>query len=194
MRGTLQSMGGLREREVQRGRGTTSPDPKKQKKTRASKRTFSEVFLWELLEKKKPLRASKGHFSSKRLTEGPPPPVPRTPARPQGGSLWKKFQSFSNSPREYRWEPPRPSNSRHWKPLASGAPGLHALQFFGINFVLITLTLTPLIVFGINFKSVIGGLWGYTCTLEIALTLLNSFQINFAKITLTLVLVFELQM
>ena len=47
--------------------------------------------------------------------------------------------------------------------------------------VLITLTLTPLIVLGINFKSVIGALWGYTCTLEITLTLLNCFQINFPK-------------
>ena len=58
-----------------------------------------------------------------------------------------------------------------------------------------TLTLTPLIVLGINFKSVIGGLWGYTCTLEITLTLLNSFQMNFPQITLTLtlLLVFELQ-
>ena len=60
--------------------------------------------------------------------------------------------------------------------VPSGAPGLHALlNYFGINFVLITLTLTPLIVVGINFKSVIGALWGHTCTLEITLTLLNCF-------------------
>ena len=44
--------------------------------------------------------------------------------------------------------------------------------------VLITLTLTPLIVLGINFKSVIGALWGYTSTLEITLTLLKCFQIS----------------
>ena len=82
--------------------------------------------------------------------------------------------------------------------LPSGAPGLHALlNYFGINFVLITLTLTPLIVLGVNFKSVIGALWDCTCTLEITLTLLNCFQINFQKnitLTLTLLLVFELQM
>ena len=65
--------------------------------------------------------------------------------------------------------------------LPSGAPGLHAL-FYGINFVLITLMLTPLIVLGINFKSAIVALWDYTCTSEITLTLLNSFQINFQKI------------
>ena len=53
---------------------------------------------------------------------------------------------------------------------------------------MVTLTLTPLIVLGINFKSVIGALWGYTCTLEITLTLLNCLQINFPKITLTLTL------
>ena len=45
------------------------------------------------------------------------------------------------------------------------------------------ITLTPLIVLGINFKSVIGALWGYTCTLEITLTLLNRFEINFPEIT-----------
>ena len=64
--------------------------------------------------------------------------------------------------------------------------------------VLITLTLTPLIVLGINFKSVIRALWDCTCTPEITLTLLNCFQINFQKITLTLTLllanIFELQM
>ena len=70
------------------------------------------------------------------------------------------------------------------------------LNYFGINFVLITLTLTPLIVLGISFKSVIGALWDYTGTPEITLTLLNSFQINFQNITLTLtlLLVLELQM
>ena len=60
--------------------------------------------------------------------------------------------------------------------------------------VLITLTLTPFIILGIHYKSVIGALWDYTCTPEITLTLLNSFQINFPKITLTLLLVFELRM
>ena len=67
---------------------------------------------------------------------------------------------------------------------------------FVIISVLITLTLTPLIVLGINFKSVIGALWDYTCTPEITLTLLNCFQMNVQKITLTLtlLLVFELQM
>ena len=64
----------------------------------------------------------------------------------------------------------------------------HSLNYFGINSVLITLTLTPLIVLGISFKSVIRALWDYTCTPEIALTLLNSFQINLPKITLTLTL------
>ena len=80
--------------------------------------------------------------------------------------------------------------------LPSGAPGLHVLlDYFGI-FRLTTLTLTPLIVLGINFKSVIGALWGYTCTLEITLALLNCYQIHFPKITLTLtlLLVFEIQM
>ena len=38
----------------------------------------------------------------------------------------------------------------------------------------------------INFKSVIGALWGYTCTREMTLTLFNCFQIHFPKITLTL--------
>ena len=57
---------------------------------------------------------------------------------------------------------------------------------------MITLTLTPLVVLGINFKSVIGALWVYTCTLEITLTLLNCFQINFPKITLTLTLLLVL--
>ena len=52
--------------------------------------------------------------------------------------------------------------------------------------VLITLTLTPFIDLGINYKSVIRALWDYTCTLEIALTLLNCFKIKFQKITLTL--------
>ena len=47
--------------------------------------------------------------------------------------------------------------------------------------VSITLTLTPLIVLGINFKCVIGALWDYTCTPEITLTLLNCFQVNFQK-------------
>ena len=51
---------------------------------------------------------------------------------------------------------------------------------------MVTLTLTPFIVLGINYKSVIGALWDYTCTPEIRLTLLNCFQINFQKITLTL--------
>ena len=74
---------------------------------------------------------------------------------------------------------------------------------------MITLTLTPLIVFGIIFKSVIGNWLGdqlkeicispplrldvpppmdYTYTPEIALTLLNCFRINFQNITLTLTL------
>ena len=59
-----------------------------------------------------------------------------------------------------------------------------------------TLTLTPFIVSGINYKSVIGALWDHTCTPEITLTLLNCFQINFPKITLTLtlLLVFELEL
>ena len=77
-----------------------------------------------------------------------------------------------------------------------------------------TLTLTLLIVFEINFKSVIGNcffgpisgvcegnlhlsypalgcapLWDYTYTPEITLTLLNCFQINFQNITLTLTLI-----
>ena len=47
--------------------------------------------------------------------------------------------------------------------------------------VLITLTLTPFIVLGINCKSVIGALWDHTCTPEITLTLLNCFQINFPQ-------------
>ena len=83
------------------------------------------------------------------------------------------------------------------KTLPSGGPGLHALlNYFGINCRFDYTYTYTLIVLGINFKSVIGGLWGYTCTLEITLTLLNSFQINFPKITLTLtlLLVFELQM
>ena len=52
--------------------------------------------------------------------------------------------------------------------------------------VLITLTLTPFIVLGINYKSVIGALWDYTCTPETTLTLLNCFQINFPKLHLHL--------
>ena len=83
------------------------------------------------------------------------------------------------------------------KILPSGAPELHALlNYFGINSVLITLTLTPFIVLGINDESVVGALWDCTCTPEITLTLLNGFQINFPQITLTLtlLLVFELQM
>ena len=72
-------------------------------------------------------------------------------------------------------------------PLPSGAPGLHALlNYFGTNFVLITLTLTPFIVLGINYKNVIGGLWDYTCTPEITLTLLNCFQIISNKLHLHL--------
>ena len=53
-----------------------------------------------------------------------------------------------------------------------GAPGLHALlNDFGINFRFDhTYTFNCL---GINIKSVIGALWDYTCTPEIALTLLN---------------------
>ena len=58
--------------------------------------------------------------------------------------------------------------------------------------VLITLTLTPFIVWGINCKSVIGAFWDYTCTPEITLTLLNCFQINFPKISLTLTLLLVL--
>ena len=34
-----------------------------------------------------------------------------------------------------------------------------------------TLTLTPSIVLGINYKSVIGAIWDYTCIPEITLTL-----------------------
>ena len=52
-------------------------------------------------------------------------------------------------------------------------------------------------VLGVNYKSVIGALWDYTCTPEISLTLLNGFQINFPKIytyTYTFILVLELQM
>ena len=52
--------------------------------------------------------------------------------------------------------------------------------------VLITLALTPFIVLGINYESVIGALWDCTCTPEITLTLLNGFQIHFPQITLTL--------
>ena len=65
-----------------------------------------------------------------------------------------------------------------------------------LELISVLITLTPLIVLGINFKSVIGALWDYTCTPEITLTLLNYFQINFQKITLTLtlLLVFELRM
>ena len=71
---------------------------------------------------------------------------------------------------------------------------MHSEIILELISVLITLTLTPLIVLGINFKSVIGALWGYTCTLETTLALFNCFQINFSKITLTLPLlsVFEL--
>ena len=72
--------------------------------------------------------------------------------------------------------------------VPSGAQGLHALlNYFGINFRF-DYTLTPLIVLGISFKSVITALWDYTCTPEITLTLLNCFQINFQNITLTLTL------
>ena len=53
---------------------------------------------------------------------------------------------------------------------------------------MITLTLTPFIVLGINYKGVIGAFWDYTCTPEITFTLLNCFQINFQKLTLTLTL------
>ena len=87
--------------------------------------------------------------------------------------------------------------------------------------VLITLTITLLIVLGINFKSrnrklfwgPISGvckgnlylsspapgcacLWDYTYTPEIILTLLNSFRVNFQNITLTLtlVMVFKIRM
>ena len=55
---------------------------------------------------------------------------------------------------------------------------------FGINSVIFLWA----IVLGINYKSAIGGLWDYTCTLEITLTLLNCFHINFQQITLTLTL------
>ena len=90
--------------------------------------------------------------------------------------------------------------------IPSGAPELHALfNDFGINFLWVTLTL--LIVSGINFKSVIGNcfwgpisgvskgnlylsfpalgcapLWDYTYTPETTLTLLNCFQINFNSV------------
>ena len=87
----------------------------------------------------------------------------------------------------------------------------HSHILLEIISVLITLTLTPLIVFGINFKSVIGNWFGdqlpgcvkeicispplrldvlldYTYTPEITLTLLNCFQINFQNITLTLLI------
>ena len=72
----------------------------------------------------------------------------------------------------------------------------YSLIFLELVSVLVTLTLTPFIVLRINYKSVIGALWDYTCTPEITLTLLNCFQINFPKIplTLTLLLAFELQM
>ena len=77
--------------------------------------------------------------------------------------------------------------------VPSGAPGLHALlNYFGINFRFdYTYTFH---CFGINYKSVIGALWDYTCTPEVTPTLLNCFQIDFQKITLTLLLVLELQM
>ena len=81
---------------------------------------------------------------------------------------------------------------------------------FVLEFIsaLMTLTPTPLIVFGINFKSVIGNcfwdqfpgfkaicisppllldvpsLWDYTYNPEITLTLWNSFRINFPKLHL----------
>ena len=71
--------------------------------------------------------------------------------------------------------------------LPSGAPGLHALlNYLGSNFRLIILTLTPLIVLGIHFKSVIGALWDCTCTPEITVTLLNCFQTSFPKLHLHL--------
>ena len=76
----------------------------------------------------------------------------------------------------------------------------HSYIILELISVSITLTLTPLIVLGIHFKSVIGALWDYTCTPEITFTLLNCFQISFQNITLTLTLtltllfVFELQM
>ena len=56
--------------------------------------------------------------------------------------------------------------------LPSGAPGLHALQnYFGINFRFDYTYTSSFIVLGINYKSVIGALWDYTCTPEITLTL-----------------------
>ena len=66
---TLSAIFNLRETEVQRQRGTTNPDPDKLPEPLRG----PEVFLWEFLEKKKALRASKGKFSSERLSEAFPP-------------------------------------------------------------------------------------------------------------------------
>ena len=58
---------------------------------------------------------------------------------------------------------------------------MHSSIILELISVLITLTLTPFIVLGMNYKSVIGALWDYACTPEITLTLFNCFQINFQK-------------
>ena len=58
----------------------------------------------------------------------------------------------------------------HQRPLPSGARGLHALlNYFGISFRFDYTYTYTLIVVGISFTSVIGALWGYTCTLELHL-------------------------